>query len=249
VLFFVNGAASANWVPRIPDVKQVLELTAGALGLALLGMGLGALFGSLAAGVLVTRFGSRSVATGAAVSLGLVLVGPGLATSWATLALALVLLGVADGAIDVAMNAHAVAVQRRYQRSIVNTFHALWSLGAMTGSLCGALAAARNVPTARHLAAAGLVLGAVVIATHRCLLPTAAVRLPAGEDAADTPIQRRINRARRRGLVAPTGIVGVLGLMTLLAALVEDAPGSWSAVYMRESLAASPGVAGLGFAA
>jgi hypothetical protein len=53
-------------------------------------------------------------------------------------------------------------------------------------------------------------------------------------------------RARRRGLVLPTGAVGALGLMALLGALVDDAPGSWSAVYLRETLGASAGVAGLG---
>ena len=248
VLFFVNGAAAANWVPRIPDVKLALDLTDGALGLALLGTGLGALGGSVAAGMIDTRIGSRNLSTIAGVCLGLVLASPGLAPSWLALTVALALLGFTDAVMDVAMNAHAVAVQQRYRRSIVNTFHALWSLGAMAGSLVGSLAAGRGVPVATHLATAGVVLAVVVIANRRFLLPTADV-LVLRDGGAGAVGQRRTDRARRRGLVAPSGIVGALGLITLLAALIEDSPASWSAVYLRESLGASAGVAGLAFAA
>jgi fucose permease len=248
-LFFVNGALFANWVPRVPDVKVTLGLGEGALGLAIFGGAIGGLVGSLAAGPLDTRFGSREVSVFGGVVLAALLAGPGLAWSWATLAAALLLVAGSDAVMDVSMNAHAVAVQRGYGRSIVNGFHALWSLGAVAGSLAGSAAAARGVPVATHLAFAGLVLGSAVVVARHWLLPTVTVQAPPSAARGAGGAIRWIDRARRRGLVLPTGAVGALGLMALLGGIVEDTPGSWSAVYLRETLGASPGVAGLAFAA
>jgi MFS family permease len=248
VLFFVNGALYANWVPRIPDAKVALGLDDGMLGLALLGGGVGALVGSLIAGPLDTRFGSREVSTLAGLALAVLLVGPGSAWSWLTLTVALWLFAACDAVMDVAMNAHAVAVQRGYGRSIINGFHALWSIGAVAGSLVGSIAAARGIGMVAHLAFAGLILGSAVLFAHRGLLPTAEVRVPSATRPRSEGGIRRSERARRLGLVPPTGAVGALGLIALLGGLVEDAPGSWSAVYLREALGASPGMAGLAYA-
>ncbi len=234
VLFFVNGALYSNWVPRIPAVKEALSLSDGALGLALLGAGLGALGGSVAGGALVARLGSRRVSLIGGLALAAALSLPGLAPSWAWLAVSLVLLGAADAVIDVGMNAHGVSVQTRYGRSIINAFHAFWSLGAVAGSLTGSLAAALAVPVALHLGVVGVLLGLLMLAAAPLLLHADADR----------------ERVRTGPVVTwPSRAVGALGLLTLLAALVEDTPASWSAVYLAEDLGTSPGVAGLGFAA
>ncbi len=234
VIFLVNGAVFANWVPRIPAVKAELGLTEGLLGLALLGMGIGGLCGSVLAGTLVARYGSRRVTLTSCLLLSAAFVLPGVAPSWPALAGALVLIGAADASMDVGMNAHGVAVERRYGRSIMNGFHAFWSLGAVLGSLAGSFAAARDFPVAWHLGAAGLVLGLLAVASAPAMLTAGADRQPT---------------TSRPQLALPTRAVGVLGLLALLAALVEDTPASWSAVYLREDLGATPGVAGLAYAA
>lgn len=232
-LFFVNGVALANWVPRIPAVKAALGLNDAALGMALLGTGLGALFGSLAAGALVARLGSRRTVLWAAVLLGATLVLPTLARSWAGLAAGLVAVGAADAAMDVAMNAHGVVVERRYGRSILNGFHGWWSLGAVTGGAAGSLASGLGIGAGAHLAAAGLVVALAALAAGRRLLPASADR----------------GGAAGRAVVLPARAVGAIGLVTLLAAFVEDAPGSWSGVYLTEDLGAGAGLAGAGYIA
>ena len=238
-LFFVNGALFANWVPRIPAVKSGLGLSDTMLGLALLGVGLGALFGSLAAGSLVARFGSRSVAVVGGLALAASLALPGLTGSAWTLGVALAVIGLTDAVMDVAMNAHGLRVQERYGRSIINGLHALWSVGAVAGSLTGSLAAGLATPVAVHLGLVGLILGLVLLASRPQLLSTAEDREPA----------RGARLVRRADFAAPTGLIGVLGTLTLLGSVVEDVPQSWSAVYMQESLGAAPGVAGLAYAA
>lgn len=234
VLFTVNGAMIANWVPRIPEVKAALGLGEAALGAALLGVGLGGLLGSLAAGPFVARLGSRTASVAAALVLGAALVAPGLAAGWPSLVLALTAIGAADGLMDVSMNAHAVVVQRGYPRPILNAFHAWWGIGAAAGALVGSVAVGAGVPIAVHLATAGVVLALVCVASRRLLLPTATDR----RESPDSPT-----------FVRPGPAVLALGGLALVSAFLEDLPASWSAVYLREGLSVPPGLAGAGYAA
>ena len=69
----------------------------------------------------------------------------------AVLAAALFVAGASDAITDVAQNAHALRVQRNYGRSIINSFHAVWAIGAVTGGLMGAAAIALDIPRSVHL--------------------------------------------------------------------------------------------------
>jgi MFS family permease len=109
-VFFFNGLVIGSWVVRIPAVKEKLGLGDGLLGVALLGMAVGALVAMPIVGALVSRFGSRRIVGVAALVLAASLLAPALAPSLFFLVPALLLLGAANGGLDVAMNAQAVAV-------------------------------------------------------------------------------------------------------------------------------------------
>src|SRR5215471_20535661 len=106
-VFFANGAALGSWVPHIPDAKQALGLSDSLLGLALLGMAAGSLVGLPLSGLLTTRFGSRRTTTAAVLALLVATPLPLLAPSLPAFVVALVLLGMANGAVDDAMNTQA----------------------------------------------------------------------------------------------------------------------------------------------
>ncbi|MYZ39513.1 MULTISPECIES: MFS transporter [unclassified Streptomyces] len=129
VVFFINGLVLASWAPRIPQVKEQLQLSDGQLGLALLGVALGSVPAMPAAGSLVNRFGSRAVARTAVLLYAAAIALPGLARSLTELMVSLAVLGTAVGALDVAMNAHAVDVERSSGRARLSSFHALFSAG------------------------------------------------------------------------------------------------------------------------
>jgi MFS family permease len=112
-LFFANGSALGSWVPHIPDAKHALDLGDMVLGFALLGMAAGSLLGLPLSGALTARFGSRRSATAAIFALLAATPLPLLAPTLPAFAIALALLGMANGAIDVAMNAQAIAVEER----------------------------------------------------------------------------------------------------------------------------------------
>lgn len=241
--FFLNAVFYANLVPRLPEIKADLGLSNASLGLALAAMPLGALLAALSSAALIRRFTSARVATWGLVLLGVALFGVAIAPNWAALAGALLVAGALDAVIDVAQNAHGLRVQRLYRRSILNAFHAYWSIGAVCGGLLGSAAAGLQIPLAAHIGTSTVVFGLVAVVAYRLMLP--------GDDDADRePEPERATgstaRAGRRTAVLAMAALGVLGVC---GAVVEDAGASWSALYLRTELVAGAAIAGLGFVA
>lgn len=231
VLFFANGATFSSWLPRVPEIRDRLGLSLGTLGLVLLAIGLGGLLSSAAAGVVVDRVGSRRGAVVATVVLGGGLVSIGLAPTALTLGVALVALSAVDALADIAMNVQAADVQRRSGRSVMQRFHAGWSVGAVTGAAIGATAAAFGVSLAVQLAVTGAVLAVGGLAARTSLAVDVEIATePAGE--------------RRR---AP--VLVLLAALALAVAVVEGTPGDWAAVFGSDVHGASEGVAALGYVA
>jgi MFS family permease len=240
VAFLVNGAAIANWVPRVPAVKAALGTSDGPLGLALLGLGVGAAAALLAAGRGVARFGSRPVTRAAGLALCAALLGPGLAGNLPMLALALALFGAASGLMDVAMNAHGALVERWYGRPIMSSLHGLWSVGGLVGAVTGGLAARAGWTPARHFAVAALCLGVLLVAGTWRLLPASMDKAPSGRG--------RAPRRRGSGMAwsPPLLLLGVVGFSSFFG---EGSAHDWSAIYMHDVLGTSPGTAATAFAA
>ena len=130
-IFFLAGFAIASWAPHIPQVQDDLGLSEGALGVALLGLPVGALLAQPAAGWLAVRRGSRPVLLAALVAFGLALPLPTVAVGQASLAGALVLLGFGAGAVDVSMNVQGSSLEVRLGRPILSSLHAAYSFGAL----------------------------------------------------------------------------------------------------------------------
>lgn len=230
--FFVAGAGLGSWFPRIPEIQRKLDLSDGTLGLALLGTAVGALLAMPTTGWWIARWGSRPVTTVAALALCLALPLPPLAPSLPLLILALAAVGAANGVLDVAMNAQAVAVEKRYRRPIMTTFHGVFSLGGLAGAAVAGLIAGWDVSPAPHLLGVALVAGVVVAMAAPRLLP-------AGIDAG----------AGGPAFARPTRSLIGLGIVAFCVLLGEGAVADWSAVYLENSLDASSRFAAAGYGA
>jgi MFS family permease len=230
-VFLVNGTAMANWFARIPDVKQQLVLSDGALGFALVCAAVGALIGQPTAGWLIGRLGSRRVTTLCAIGFSLVSGLPGVAPSLPALMLALLIYGALNGSLDVAMNAQAAIVERQYARPIMASFHGLWSVGGLLGAAIGGLFAARGISLSSHLlGVSACTLVAMLIAT-RWLVPDGPA--PRG----DGPL-----------FALPPRALLPLGVIAFCVLFCEGAIADWGAVYMRDGLGSTPDLAATGFA-
>ncbi|MBK3560216.1 MFS transporter [Streptomyces sp. MBT56] len=242
VLFFTNGALFANLLPRYPQIKEDLAIGNGAYGLAVAAFPAGAITAGLAAGVLVRRMGSARVAVLGTLLTGAGILAAGLAPSVALFATALFLAGAMDALTDVAQNAHGLRVQRLYGRSILNSFHAIWSIGAVTGGLMAAGAMALDLPLGVHLAVAAVVLVAAAAGALRFCLPG-----PDNEPEETGPERRGTEGARGTSRVG--FVLAALVLIATAGTLVEDAGNSWAALYLSDALHASAALAASGFIA
>lgn len=237
-VFFLNGFGFASWVVRIPAVQERLALGAGLLGVALLGGAVGSLLSMPLTGWLVSRLGSRPVVGVTAVSLGVVLAPLALAPSLPAFVAALVLAGAAVGALDVSMNAQAVAVEKGYGRPIMSSFHASFSLGGLAGAASGGLVASWGVGVAPHLLGIAALIFVATIPAYRALLPSGVDRRTDEEEGKKTPF-----------LVRPTRALAGLGVIAFCVLLGEGAMADWSAVYLKGTLGTGPGLAAAGYAA
>lgn len=234
VVFFVHGLLFASWAAHIPHVKARLGLSDGTLGLALLGVPVGAVGALALAAYLVPRFGSRRL-----VQLSLVgycAAGPvvGLTGSVVALFFALLAWGAFQGTLDVSMNTQAITVEGAQQRPLMNGMHASWSIGAFAGAGVGALGVAVGVTLSEQL----LTLGSVALLVAGWLSTRMLL------DAAHSSDQRTEPTGRRLSAAALT-----LGAIAFASMLCEGAAADWSSVYLRDSLGGSAAVAGVGYAA
>jgi MFS family permease len=231
-VFFVNGLVLASWVPHVPAAKDAHGLSDGALGLVLLAMAIGAVLAMPVAGWLVGRLGSRRMTSLAGVGFCLLLPLPLVSPNVAWLVLSLLALGAGSGTLDVSMNAQAVALERRYGRPILSSFHGLFSLGGFAGAALAGLAMGVGMGDRAHVTATALGGAGAVLAVLAWLLPSDG---PAGRPG---PVFVRPGRA----------LLG-LGLLAFGGLLAEGAMADWSAVYLRDALGTSPAVAAAGFTA
>lgn len=245
VLFLTNGAVFANLVPRYPAIVDQLGLANAQFGLAVAAFPLGALLAGLTAGMLIRRFRSSRVAVAgmALTSAGIFVAGT--SPAWGLLAAGLFAAGAMDAITDVAQNSHGLRVQRLYRRSIINSFHAVWRIGAVLGGLMGTAAAALSIPLTLHLAVSGALFTLLAAACYPFLLPGSE---PRGAEAAEA------ESAAGKIATPPAplhryGILAALVLIAMAGTLVEDAGSSWAALYLANSLSASASVAGIGFVA
>ena len=230
-VFFANGAALASWYPHIPSVQKHLGIGTGPLGLALLGMAAGALAAMPLAGFLLPRVGSRRLVGVSLLGLCASLPLPTLAPTTLLLGLALVVLGAFNGALDVSMNAHAVALEIARGRPFLSRLHALFPLGGLVGAGLAALALHAGLTPRRHLLVCAIALGA---AGALALLDLDPVRAETAEKAPP--------------LASPTRPVVVLGLLALCGLVAEGAMGDWTAIWLYRSLGTSAAAAATGFA-
>ncbi len=237
-------------------MKAALELSNTAYGIAIAAFSAGALTAGMTAAALIRRFGSARVAVGASLVVALGVLVAGFAPTAAVFAAALFAGGAADAITDVGQNAHGLRVQRRYGRSIINSFHAVWSIGAVSGGAMAAAAIALRLPLGVHLSISGaLFAGMALLAGRFCLRgPDARSAIePDGLPDAGAPAGGTARAGTGRRGARPGGrtllTLGALVLITSASSIVEDTGSTWTAVYLTGSLGAAPAVGAFGFMA
>ncbi|MEU3979852.1 MFS transporter [Streptomyces sp. NPDC026672] len=226
-VFAVHGAVTGSFATRVPWVQDHASLSAGQLGFALAFTALGASCAMPLAGRISHRFGSRTALRWLMAMWTLSLVLPGLAPNLYTLCLAMFVYGASSGTADVVMNALGVEVERRLGKSIMSGLHGMWSGGALIGSAAGTLAAHLGSDARLHFALAAAVLTVLGVLTAGQVLDV--------QPAKDEEPPPRFALPPRSAL-----LIGAVGFCAVFA---EGASLDWSAVFLRDRLESSAGLA------
>lgn len=230
-LFFLTGLCFSSWASRIPAIQEKLHLSEGALGGMLLALPIGSILSMPVAGLLVGKYGSRHVLMVAGLLYAGILPTLGLTeTSWQLFG-CLVLFGFCGNMANIAVNTQAVLVEAMYGRSIMASFHGLWSLGGFAGASIGSGMAAMAVIPYQHF---------LIIMVLAIIIVGVAIRYVVTHDAP--------TGSEKTPLFAwPDKILLTLGIIAFCSMICEGTMFDWSGVYFKKVVGASEKTAGLGY--
>lgn len=242
--FAAHAVLSGLLGPWIPHIKAQAGLDAAGLGIALTGFAVGLLTGTRMADPAIRRWGGRRVVRGGIPAMGVGFALLPAAAGLASLTLLFLGIGLLAGLIDVAMNIEAVVVERRFGRRVMSAIHGTWSVALFVGAALASAGIAAGVPIEIHLP----ISAALVVLVSSVLLRW----LPEGTEAPDEAREEATAGRPEDAGVPRTSSTRVLLMLCLVAGgsfLVEGIAVEWSAVFLRESVGAAPGAAGLGVVA
>ncbi len=232
--FFVAGLTFATWASRIPDIKSKLLMSDAQLGLILFALPVGQMVSLPLSAALVARFGSRTLLVVGALMYPLTLVLLAISSTMWMLALALFVFGLWANLLNIAMNTQAVAVEHIYGRSIMASFHGIWSLAGFTGALVGMFFVSTALNPLVHFTAITLVAGLLVWAAFRYTLPNDAPQ----SEGKKQPL-----------FVRPDKRILMLGLIAFCCMVCEGAMADWSGVYFQNVVHAGEYLTTVGYVA
>ncbi|MEA3173425.1 MAG: hypothetical protein QOF42_836 [Gammaproteobacteria bacterium] len=227
--FFVAGYGIACWAPLVPYVQSRLAVDNAIFGLLLLCLGLGSVGAMLLTGYLATTYGSKPIVVAGALGMSFVLPLLTIAASAPMLALTLLIFGASLGSLDVAMNIHAIQVERDAARPLMSGFHALFSVGGLAGSLVMTLLLSWHVP----LLTSGMLCACIMFVATLLAWP----RL----------LSEKAPPQRGSGSALPRGVVLLLAVLTAIAFLAEGAVLDWGALLVSGARLVTVEYSGLGY--
>jgi MFS family permease len=256
--YLVQGLCFAAVLTQVATLKAKFGFSDGELTLILLAVPVVAGAGSLLAGVIAPRLGSRIVLRLAGLGVCAAMVCVALAASRTLLYLSVSLFGLVLGAVDATMNMQGVAVQRWYGRSILASFHGVWSLAGFAAALAMAAADRLDVPLLGALGAAAVVGALIALTVGPFLLSRQQER--AADAATGTgdrsehgrggvPVEPPVPVESRLDARIPWRPILLIGVAVMVMYIADSATSNWSAVYLRDELHGGKGIPALGLAA
>ena len=232
IFFFIAGLTFSTWASRIPAIQAKLELSDAGLGAVLFALPAGLMTSLPVSGWLVSRFGSRPMVIVGSVFYPLILLLLASSTSVLQLVLSLFSFGIMGNLINIAMNTQAVGVETLYGRSVMASFHGLWSLAGFTGAVVGTFFVSRGLPPIIHFSIVSGVCVLLVILSYKFTLP---------HDIG--------HRQRQKAFVKPDKKILLLGMIAFCCLVNEGAMSDWSGVYFKNIVKAPASLITLGYVA
>lgn len=228
VIFFVNGLGFSSWLARVPAIRDGLDISTGEVAALLFTGAVGAVIGLIFSSHLIAWLGQRAtiIVFGLIGLFGLAAIGlnSSVTQSYSLTVVSIVLAGAGNGIADVAMNVEGASVERALHRNVMPWFHALWSLGTVTGAGIAASASFAGIGIAAHTAAIAVLFAPVVILAGRLMSTDNGSRTTDG-------VTQRSTLSQRLGVWKEPRTLAI-GLITLGMAFAEGSANDWLALAM-----------------
>lgn len=217
IAFFINGFIYANWVSRLPRLKELYQADNKAIGLVMLALALGAVLAMPFTGFVIVRNGSRRITLVSLVFYCLVVPWIPYMPHWGYAMILFLITGAFTGMLDVAMNAQAVMVEKAYNRPIMTSFHAWFSIGMALGAWAGSLFATLDL-VYHFLTVSVICLAATIWVGYNLIHDR-----PEPGSVPGGPLFR----------LPSHGLISV-GIIAFCCMLGEGAMADWSVLYMED---------------
>jgi MFS family permease len=231
-MFFFVGLCFASWAARIPDIQAKFDLSEGQLGTLLLFLPLGSLMGLPIAGWAVHQYGSRRVIMIGSFAYALILPLIGLSPSILLLIPVLICYGLLGNVMNISLNTQALALEDQMGKTILASFHGLWSTAGFVGAGLGAGMIFINFSPELHYAIVmGISLMIILSAQHYIVK------------------DQKVSEAGGLVLKRPDALLLRIGLIAFLGMMCEGCMFDWSGVYFKKVVLADPSLIALGYVA
>ncbi len=230
VYFFLSGFGYSSWTSRIPYVKESLHLDDAHFGTLLFLMPVGLIMTMPFTGKLLDHFPSRKIMLIGAIAYNVVLAALGFCTIGWVLGIALFFFGSSRNLMNLAMNAQAIGVQSKYSRSIMSSFHAVWSLAGFAGAAFGYLMVVNHILPGPHLLGVALAITAMTLYFYK-----------------DTLDEKPLPATKKPLFSLPPKNMLVFSLICFGSMACENTMYDWSGIYIRQVLKESSASATIAF--
>lgn len=177
IFFFISGFGYASWASRIPSIQQQLHLNDAQLGAILFAFPVGLMLTMPLTGSLLTRFKGKQIMLIGAILFNIFLSLPGFAVFQWQLVGILLFFGAARNLLNISVNTQALGVQSMYTKSIITSFHAIWSLAGFAGAAVGYAMVSFHIVPAYHLMGVSI----LSLALTGYFYPSSLDQIPSGE--------------------------------------------------------------------
>ena len=215
--FFISGLCFASWASRIPTIKDFFQLNDAQLGTILLAMPISALVGTLTSVWMVSKFNNRDPLLISFITFASSLIGVAFVKTTFLLVVMLCIFSISMRVLNIAMNAQSISLQKKFEKKIVGSFHAIWSFGGVSGVLFSTLIVRNNVSIQAHF---------IIIAVIILIANFVSYKFSLTNDKSAT--------GNKLIFAKPDLFILYLGLLIFFAALCEGGMYDWSGIYFKE---------------
>lgn len=230
--FFFYGFIFATWASRIPAIQQQMNLSDATLGLVLLGMPVGSFIALPFSGVAASRYGSSMVLFISSICYCALLAGIGFVQNTFLLAFCLFLFGAAGNMLNIAVNTQAIALEAQYKKTIISSFHGMWSVAGLTAAALANIFIAKGFPVSNHFFWAGAGTAIVFVVCFPFLLQ-----------------EKQKQYQRRSFFTKPGKDLVALGIIAFCSLICQGAMFDWSGIYFKKIVTNNSAFIGFGYTA